>query len=181
MRNLVASVVVIWLSAMPSSAAAPSLVIRGGSLFDPITGTMEPAQAIVMEGEEITSVGTPRKPVDVPKDAQVIDANGKFILPGLIDAHVHLVHRLNFAHVTGDEVLPLFLASGVTTVRDTGDEIVAQLWSRTSRPRIQIAARVCSRPVFCWTPTHPSTATSACPLPTQRRFRASSKTWCSGR
>src|SRR5262249_3325050 len=32
----------------------------------------------------------------------------------------------NFAHMTGDEVLPLFLANGVTSVRDTGDEIVAQ-------------------------------------------------------
>ena len=44
----------------------------------------------------------------------MIDAAGKFLLPGLIDAHVHLVHRLNFARVTGDEVLPLFLAAGVT-------------------------------------------------------------------
>jgi adenine deaminase len=102
------------------------LVIKGGSLFDPVALTMEPVQAIVMEGEKITAVGTPREPIDIPKDVRVIDATGKFILPGLIDAHVHLVHRLNFAHVTGDEVLPFFLANGVTSVRDTGDEIVAQ-------------------------------------------------------
>ena len=36
------------------------------------------------------------------------------------------MHVLDFAHVTGDEVLPLFLASGVTSVRDTGDPMVAE-------------------------------------------------------
>ena len=46
-------------------------------------------------------------------------------MPGLIDAHVHLVHVSDFARVTGDELLPLFLAAGVTAVRSTGDEIVA--------------------------------------------------------
>lgn len=109
-----------------SIAAEPALVVKGGSMFDPVAMSMTPVQAIVVEGEKIVAVGTPGKPVDIPKGARVIDAAGKFILPGLIDAHVHLVHRLNFAHVTGDEVLPLFLANGVTSVRDTGDEIVAQ-------------------------------------------------------
>ena len=123
--NIGVAVLTFW-SVIPSSAAAQALVIKGGSLFDPVAGTMEPVQAIVIEGENIVAVGTPRKPVDIPKGIRAIDATGKFILPGLIDAHVHLVHRLNFAHVTGDEVLPLFLANGVTTVRDTGDEIVAQ-------------------------------------------------------
>ena len=83
-------------------------------------------QAIIIEGTKIVAVGTTRKPVEIPKDARLIDTAEKFILPGLIDAHVHLVHRLNFAHLTGDEVLPLYLANGVTTVRDTGDEIVAE-------------------------------------------------------
>ena len=54
-----------------------------------------------------------------------IDGRDKYALPGLIDAHVHLVHVSDFAHVTGDEVLPLYLAAGVTSVRSTGDEIVA--------------------------------------------------------
>ena len=123
--NIVVAALTFW-SAISSGAAAQALVIKGGSLFDPVAGTMEPVQAIVIEGEKIVAVGTPRKPVEIPKDVRVIDATGKFILPGLIDAHVHLVHRLNFAHITGDEVLPLFLANGVTTVRNTGDEIVAQ-------------------------------------------------------
>jgi hypothetical protein len=111
---------------VPPAASAQALVIKGGSLFDPVVGTMAPVQAVVIDGDKVTAVGTPHKPVDLPRGAREIDATGKFLLPGLIDAHVHLVHRLNFARVTGDEVLPLFLATGVTAVRDTGDEIVAQ-------------------------------------------------------
>jgi Amidohydrolase family len=121
---LALALVLIGLAQPPASES--TLVIKGGSLFDPIALVMEPVQAITIERDKITAIGTPRKPIDIPKGVRVIDATGKFILPGLIDAHVHLVHRLNFAHVTGDEVLPLFLANGVTSVRDTGDEIVAQ-------------------------------------------------------
>jgi imidazolonepropionase-like amidohydrolase len=119
-------VLVLLFAAIAVHAADPPLVIQGGALFDPVSGKMHPVQAIVIEDETIKAVGTPDKPATIPDGARVIDAKGKFIIPGLIDAHVHLVHRLNFAHVTGDEVLPLFLAAGVTSVRDTGDEIVAQ-------------------------------------------------------
>jgi imidazolonepropionase-like amidohydrolase len=104
---------------------------------------MRPDRTVIIEGEAIRAVGTPEQPVPVPKGARVLDARGKFILPGLIDAHVHLVHRLNFAHVTGDEVLPLFLAAGVTAVRDTGDEIVAQtLVARYAAAHPELCPRV---------------------------------------
>ena len=67
-----------------------------------------------------------KSPVEQPPDATVIEAEGKFLIPGLIDAHVHLVQILASAHITGDEILPLFLAAGVTSVRDTGDEVVPE-------------------------------------------------------
>lgn len=86
---------------------------------------MLPERTIVIRGEEISSVLGTDEVADVPADAMRVDGRGKFAVPGLIDAHVHLVHVLDFAHVTGDEVLPLYLAAGVTSVRSTGDEIVA--------------------------------------------------------
>lgn len=126
-RFALATWTILALAATAADCAEPAtLVLQGGSLFDPLTGKMQPVQAIVIEGTRIKAVGTPDKPVTIPQGARSIDAAGKFLLPGLIDAHVHLVHRLNFAHVTGDEVLPAFVAAGVTSVRDTGDEIVAQ-------------------------------------------------------
>jgi hypothetical protein len=117
----------VLLVAWPGARAAdPALVIQGVSVFDVASGTMKPSRTVVVSGDRISAVRASGEPAPTPRGAIAIDGKGKFLIPGLIDAHVHLVHRLNFAHMTGDEVLPLFLANGVTSVRDTGDEIVAQ-------------------------------------------------------
>ena len=87
---------------------------------------MLPGGTVLIEGQRIKSIGSAERPMRIPRGARVIDGRGKYVIPGLIDAHVHLVHVLDFANVTGDEILPLFLANGVTAVRDTGDEIVAE-------------------------------------------------------
>ncbi|MGI8979192.1 MAG: amidohydrolase family protein [Pirellulaceae bacterium] len=119
---------VFGVFAVPATGRAAeeqTVVIERCAVFDPLRGEMLPERTIVIRGEEITSVLGPDEAADVPADAMRIDGRGKFAVPGLIDAHVHLVHVLDFAHVTGDEILPLYLAAGVTSVRSTGDEIVA--------------------------------------------------------
>ncbi|MCZ6753096.1 MAG: amidohydrolase family protein [Acidobacteria bacterium] len=86
------------------------LVIEGGTLID---GTgRDPIQnsVIVIEGSRIKAVGT-KGNVAYPAGARVIRAEGKTVLPGLIDAHVHLL----------DFMLPLFLHYGVTTIFDTAN------------------------------------------------------------
>jgi hypothetical protein len=107
------------------SAAEKTVVIESCNLFDSASGTMLPEQTIVIQGSQIIRVTGKDSVPEVPADATRIDGRGKFALPGLIDAHVHVVHVLDFANVTGDEVLPLYLAAGVTSIRSTGDEIVA--------------------------------------------------------
>lgn len=113
--------------AAPASMPAdePSLVIEGCAVFDPESEQMLADRTIVVRGDRIVAVAESGQAVEAPADARRIDGRGKYALPGLIDAHVHLVHVLDFAQVTGDEVLPLYLAAGVTAVRSTGDEIVA--------------------------------------------------------
>lgn len=124
MRVLLAlGTVISGLSSL--SAAEPSFIIEHCSVFDPESGQMLPDRTIVVRGTKLTSVQPANDLTEVPADAQVIDGRGKFALPGLIDAHVHVVHVLDYAHLTGDEVLPLYLAAGVTSIRSTGDEIVA--------------------------------------------------------
>src|SRR6266849_4066774 len=122
-------------TATAGAADKPALVIRGGSVFDPVSGTMNRDWTIVIEGERIKAVGTPERPVTIPPGAETIDASGKFLIPGLIDAHTHLVIHvgtpdgrtaIKHPHLNGAEILPLFLGNGVTSVRDTGDEIVAE-------------------------------------------------------
>lgn len=122
---VVAAVTILF--APPSGAEPRQFVIRGAAVFDVATGKMESDRVVVIEAERIQAIGTPQRSVTVDGDAEVIDARGKFVIPGLIDAHVHLVHLAEKTHVTGDEFLPLFLAAGVTSVRSTGDAIVAEV------------------------------------------------------
>ncbi len=112
---LVVAATVASLACAPRDATAqvkaPSaIVIRGARVID---GTGAPAResaSIVIEGDRITAVAD-GAPALVPAGAQVIDGTGKTVIPGLIDAHVH--YR--------DYVAELFLANGVTTVRDAGN------------------------------------------------------------
>ena len=76
-----------------------------------IDATGAPAQSdmtVVVAGDHITELG---KKVGVPAQAQIVDATGKFLIPGLWDMHAH-IHRA--------EDLALFLANGVTGLRIMG-------------------------------------------------------------
>jgi imidazolonepropionase-like amidohydrolase len=106
-------------------AAEPQpLVLRGGALFDPVAGSFQPDRTVVIDGDRIRSISGPD--AGLPRGARTVDCRGKFLIPGLIDAHMHLVHLAGLSHVAGDQFLPMFLANGVTSVRDAGDAIVAQ-------------------------------------------------------
>jgi hypothetical protein len=126
------AVLVFGLNALPGE---PARVIRGGSVFDVASGKWLPDRTVVLEGERIKAVGSPDRPVRVPEGAPTIDARGKFLIPGLIDAHAHVVIHVGLPdgstslqnpHLNGAEILPLFLGNGITSVRNTGDEIVAE-------------------------------------------------------
>ena len=90
----------------------PPLVIRGGRLIDGNGGKPAERATVVIEKNRIQQVvaGTA---VNVPKEAVVIDAEGKTVLPGLIDNHVH------YRDLLGE----LFLLHGVTSVRDLGNAL----------------------------------------------------------
>ena len=91
------------------------LVIRGARLFDAESGTTRPDVTIVVEGNQIAAVGADGS-VDLPPDAEVIDATGLSALPGLWDMHAH--HGIPSLYLELDA--PLHLAGGITTARDLG-------------------------------------------------------------
>lgn len=96
---------------LPGSHAA-TLAILGATLIDG-TGTAPIRDsAVVIHDGRIVAAG-PRAKTKIPKDAHVVEAQGKFLLPGLWDMHAH------FEQV---EWGPIYLAAGVTTVRDCGNE-----------------------------------------------------------
>ena len=81
-------------------------------LFDSEQATMREDQTVVIQSDRITAAG-PSTSVSVPKDAEIVDGTGKTLLPGLFDMHVHAQ--------AVDGILNI--ASGVTTVRDMGNDI----------------------------------------------------------
>ncbi len=98
--------------------AAGTLIIRGGTLIDGTGGPPLADAAVRIEHDRIAEVG-PSPAVPPSPDAEELDAVGRFIIPGLVDMHVHV-------HEPAQERLPLFLAAGVTTVLDLGG-LVADL------------------------------------------------------
>jgi imidazolonepropionase-like amidohydrolase len=66
------------------------LIIRNGTLIDGSGKAPYRCPSIVVEGNRITEVGNPQKPADPAAGDTVIDATGKFVMPGMIDGHVHL-------------------------------------------------------------------------------------------
>ena len=95
-----------------SGSRASTLAIVGGTLIDGTGAAPVQDAAVVIHNGRIIAVG-PRSKVKIPKHANVVDAHGKTVLPGLWDMHAH------FEQV---EWGPIYLAAGVTTVRDCGNE-----------------------------------------------------------
>jgi imidazolonepropionase-like amidohydrolase len=100
------------LAARARAPVAANLAIEGATLVDVNGGPSVPDAVVLTSGDKIVAAG-PRAQVRVPADAAVLDAHGKYLIPGLWDMH---------AHYEQVEWGPIYLASGITTVRDVGNE-----------------------------------------------------------
>jgi len=102
------------------------LVVRNGTLIDG-TGAVPLADAvIVIEDGRILEIGAAGG-ITIPTNAEVVDAGGGTILPGLVDTHTHLLQNLLSTRGTLDPTavdyyLETALAAGVTTFRDAGSK-----------------------------------------------------------
>jgi imidazolonepropionase-like amidohydrolase len=89
----------------------PALAFTHVTVIDGASSSLRPDQTVVVRGNRIVSVA-PSRSARPPADARVIEARGKFLIPGLWDMHVHT------ATIAAREVLPLYVANGITGVRD---------------------------------------------------------------
>lgn len=148
--------------------AQPKLVIENGRVIIGNGTVLEQASVVVAE-DSILSVT--RQPVEAP-DARRIDASGKTILPGIIDAHVHLtippegrdstaVARHLKENVPG--ILRGFLEHGITTVRSTGSywPLGGQLRDRIADGELDGPRIMTSGPVFTPEGGHPAVTVCA--------------------
>lgn len=91
------------------------LAIAGATIVDVVAGGLVEGKTVVVEGKKITGIlgGPP------PAHLRVIDGQGKFLIPGLWDMHVHLFDHNRRAGTTNEEAhFRRYTANGVTRVRD---------------------------------------------------------------
>ena len=94
-----------------------TLAIRNATVINVENGDKAPRD-ILIEGDRIAAIG-PVGSLTIPSDVQTVDATGRYAIPGLWDAHVHITSY----NKLGDTVFPLFAGYGVTSVRDMGGHL----------------------------------------------------------
>ncbi|MEK4245910.1 amidohydrolase family protein [Psychrobacillus sp. FSL K6-2684] len=121
------------------------LLLKNANVIDVVTGKTIYSHLLIQNGF-ITKIVSAHKPIGyIHKKAVIYDLKRRFVIPGLIDMHVHM---------KGDYA-PIFTASGVTTVRNTGGNIgelkkIINASSGAPTPRIISADRIIDGPPGLW-------------------------------
>ena len=147
------------LGAAATATAAATLAITHVDVIDATGTPPQPDMTVLVKDQRIVALGR-SDALQAPADATVVEGRGRFLIPGLWDMHVHTVFG---DWLPRDErvVLPLFVANGVTGVRDMGGDLdVLKIWrasiaaGRLLGPRMYIAGPMLDGPV----PRFPSSA-----------------------
>jgi len=140
----------------------PIVVLKGGTLLDGKTGPAIADAVVVMQGDRIVAAG-PARTTPVPANAaRVIDATGLYVMPGLIDLHIHFTQQRGddmgkysdspaAAAVRGVALAEQLIGAGITAVRDVGtmDDVALRIKEGVDRriirgPRVTWSGRIIS-------------------------------------
>lgn len=120
----------LGMSMLSSPAPAQVRAFVGGTIIDGNGGQPVPNGVLVVDGKTIKAIGASNR-VSVPSDAERIDVSGKFLIPGLMDANVHLIPWPSWTYIEflaryedkfdliAEEGAQLALKNGVTSVFDS--------------------------------------------------------------
>lgn len=97
------------------------LIIHSATIVDVATGKTIPHKIIVINGNKITAVADQQK-LGSYTSAKMIDAKGKFIMPGLWDMHMHFGGGDTLIE-ENKNLLPLYLVNGITSIRDCAADL----------------------------------------------------------
>ena len=131
------------LQADPQPGRQP-LAITDVTVIDVERGRSIGPRTVLIDEGRIVTIATVRS-ADIPANAQRIDGRGRFLIPGLVDMHVHLFNGYS-RRPPNDWSFPLFIANGVTAVRemnaDTASIAVVNQWRKAVEAGDLIAPRI---------------------------------------
>lgn len=110
MTKLTLSLLLGFLVIPATGRPTDKLAFEHVAIVDVVTGSVSSDMLVIVDEGRITAVRD-SKAAGTPPGATVVDASGKYMIPGLWDMHVHIADR---------SYLPQFIAHGVTGVRDMG-------------------------------------------------------------
>jgi imidazolonepropionase-like amidohydrolase len=174
--SLLSLLLPVLLFAEPKQQPPPkSLVFTNVTVIDATGLPAKPEMTVVIMGEHIVALGKTGD-VRIPKNAQIVNAAGKFLIPGFWDMHVHIFNHVS-RRPPNAWYFPLFVANGVTGVREmwTKPEDMNQVleWRRQfgkttfPLPRIAAVGTVVDGQPSTW----PNTDTVATPEEARRMVR----------
>lgn len=135
------------LCAQPKAMGGPTLAITQVAVVDISRGAIKRDLTVIVAGGRITAIGKSRT-VKIPTGAQIINAAGKFLIPGLWDMHAHLGND-DFDKTAS---VRLFIVNGVTGIRIMNGTPTHHVWRQEiesrvlSGPRMVIASRIIDGP-----------------------------------
>jgi imidazolonepropionase-like amidohydrolase len=128
----VAACSLVWSCSAPRES---TLAITHVTIIDATGALSQKDMTLLISDQRITALGSSSS-TGIPHGAQVLDATGKFLIPGLADMHVHLTGA-GEPRGSREFIIPLLLANGITTVRDMGGNI-----EDLARLRIEISSGI---------------------------------------
>jgi imidazolonepropionase-like amidohydrolase len=111
--------------------SAQTTTIDNVTIVDVTNGRLQARRTIVIEGKRIARIVNSTA---ATRASATLDGTGMFVIPGLWDMHIHAYFTNDTArfHSTSEVMFPLFIANGVTGVRDLGSNLEASLAARDS-------------------------------------------------
>jgi imidazolonepropionase-like amidohydrolase len=128
MKIIAAALAALSLGSFPAAAAQPDaqILIRHVTVVDVEHGRAIPDQAVVTAANDILAVGDDAAIAKSWKAAKTLDARGRYVIPGLWDMHVHFGGGVDLIE-ENQALLPLYVAHGITTVRDASGDLATQV------------------------------------------------------
>jgi imidazolonepropionase-like amidohydrolase len=126
---LSAAALLVGFARRPAPAVSYDVVINHVSVVDVVTGQVRADQVVAVAGGKIVQLGPAAKASYTAK--QTLDGRGRYLMPGLWDMHVHFRGGDSLA-AANKKNLTLYLAHGITTVRDCGGDLTPHIfqWRR---------------------------------------------------
>jgi len=146
-RGLLIVLFLVCLACPVLAGAEPATAIVGATVIDGVGGAPLKDAVVVIDGRKIAALG-PRGRVTIPAGAREINVAGKYVIPGLMDANVHLVLGSSIEFIVRyegryedliEEAAQVTLKNGVTTVFDSWGPLQPLLTVRDRINRGEIA------------------------------------------